>query len=45
MAGQYGNKRITTRNLEVVNVDVENNKILIKGAIPGSNNGIVYISK
>ena len=45
MAGQYGNKRITTRNLEVVNVDVENNKILIKGAVPGSNNGIVYISK
>ena len=45
MAGQYGNKRITTRNLEVINVDVENNKILIKGAVPGSNNGIVYISK
>ena len=27
MAGQYGNKRITTRNLEVINVDAENNKI------------------
>ena len=45
MAGQYGNKRITTRNLQVINIDIDNNKILIKGAVPGSANGIVYITK
>ena len=45
MAGQYGNKRMTARNLEIVQVDKENNQILLKGAVPGANNGIVYITK
>ncbi len=45
MAGQYGNKKITTRNLQVINIDIDNNKILIKGAVPGAANGIVYITK
>ena len=45
MAGQYGNKRMTVRNLEVVSVDKEKNQILLKGAVPGSRNGIIYITK
>ncbi len=45
MAGQYGNKRMTVRNLEVVSVDMEKNQILLKGAVPGAKNGIVYITK
>ena len=45
MAGQYGNKRITVRNLEVVSIDKEKNHLLLKGAIPGANNGIIYITK
>tara|TARA_Y100000590_G_scaffold57876_1_gene60980 strand:- start:25076 stop:25693 length:618 start_codon:yes stop_codon:yes gene_type:complete len=45
MAGQYGNKRMTVRNLEVVSIDKEKNQILLKGAIPGAKNGIIYISK
>ena len=45
MAGQYGNKRMTARNLEVIHVNKENNQILLKGSIPGANNGIVYITK
>ena len=45
MAGQYGNKRMTARNLEVIHVDKKNNQILLKGSIPGANNGIVYITK
>ena len=45
MAGQYGNKRMTARNLEIVQVDKENNQILLKWAVPGANNGIVYITK
>jgi len=38
MAGQYGNKRMTVRNLEVVSIDKEKNQILLKGAIPGAKN-------
>jgi large subunit ribosomal protein L3 len=45
MAGQLGNKRITTMNLRVVEIQVENDLLLIKGAIPGAKNGIVYIRK
>ena len=45
MAGQYGNKKATSRNLEIVSVLKESNQLLIKGAIPGANNGIIYISK
>ncbi len=45
MAGQYGNKRMTVRNLEVVSIDKEKNQILLKGAIPGAKNGIIYITK
>ncbi|WP_417851215.1 50S ribosomal protein L3 [Thalassoglobus sp.] len=43
MAGQYGNKRATIRSLKVVSVDVENNVLLVKGAIPGPNGGYVII--
>ena len=45
MAGQYGNKRMTVRNLEVVSIDKEKNQILLKGAIPWAKNGIIYITK
>jgi len=43
MAGQYGNEKVTTLNLDVVKVDKEKNLLAIKGAIPGSRGGIVYI--
>ncbi len=45
MAGHYGNARVTVRNLEIVKVDTEQNQVFIKGAVPGANNGIVYITK
>jgi large subunit ribosomal protein L3 len=45
MPGQYGNNRKTVRNLEIVDIRPEENLILIKGAIPGSKNGIVEIKK
>jgi len=44
MAGHMGASRVTTQNLEVVSVMVEDGLILIKGAIPGSKNGYVMIS-
>jgi large subunit ribosomal protein L3 len=43
LPGHYGVEKVTTQNLQVVDVDVEKNLILVKGAIPGHNDGIVYI--
>ncbi|MBC8351746.1 MAG: 50S ribosomal protein L3 [Planctomycetes bacterium] len=43
MAGQYGNSRVTVRNLRVVRIDSENNLLLVRGAIPGPNGGLVVI--
>ncbi|AWM36489.1 50S ribosomal protein L3 [Gemmata obscuriglobus] len=42
-AGQYGNERVTIRNLTVVKVDVENNLMLIRGGIPGFNGAVVMV--
>jgi large subunit ribosomal protein L3 len=41
MAGQYGNVRVTVLNLEVVQADAERGLLLIKGAVPGPNGGIL----
>ena len=43
MNGRLGAEKVTVQNLTVVKVDVENNLIAIKGAIPGPNKGIVVI--
>lgn len=43
MSGHLGAERVTVQNLTVVKVDVENNLIAIKGALPGPNGGTVLI--
>ncbi len=43
MAGQMGNTRVTTLNLLVVEGDSERNLILVKGAVPGPNGGLVFV--
>ena len=43
MAGQYGNTRVTVRNLRVVRIDAENNLLLVYGAVPGPNGGLLVI--
>ena len=45
MPGQYGNKKMTVENLKVVKIDTKNNHIFVKGAVPGSNNGMVIVNK
>ena len=45
MPGQMGNKRITIQNLEIVKVDVENNLILVKGAVPGPKKSLVTLKE
>lgn len=44
MAGHMGDVRTTTQNLEVVSTDADRGLVLIKGAVPGSKGGYVYIS-
>lgn len=43
MAGQLGNKRVTVKNLQIVDVDTEKNLIILKGAVPGPNGSVVFI--
>ncbi len=43
MAGHYGTTRQTTKNLEVIVVDEENHILLVKGAVPGPQGGLVYV--
>lgn len=43
MAGQYGNARITVRNLDVVRIDADNNLMLVRGAVPGPNGGLIMV--
>ena len=43
MAGHLGNEHVTVQNLEVVKIDVENNIIAVKGAVPGPKGAIVVV--
>ena len=43
MAGQMGDERVTVQNMRVVDIDSERNLVLIAGAVPGANGGVVTI--
>jgi large subunit ribosomal protein L3 len=45
MAGHMGMDRVTTRNHPLVRVDKEQNLLLIKGALPGPNGGLLFVRK
>jgi large subunit ribosomal protein L3 len=45
LPGRMGGVNLTIKNLEVVAVDTEQNVVLVRGAIPGPPNGLVYINK
>lgn len=45
MAGRMGNKRVTVRNLKVIEVDTARHLLLVKGAVPGSRKGLLLIRK
>ena len=45
MPGQMGAKNITTQGLRIMDVDLENNLLLVKGAVPGAKNGIIVINR
>lgn len=45
MAGQYGNERVTILNLRVVGVQPEKNLLLVRGAVPGAKNSLVFVRR
>jgi large subunit ribosomal protein L3 len=45
MPGRMGTDNVTVKNLKVVRVDVDANLIMVKGAVPGPNKGIVLVRK
>ncbi len=45
MAGRMGNERVTVKKLDVVRVDAERNLLLVKGAVPGANGGLLVVHK
>ena len=45
MAGRMGFDNVSIKNLSVVRVDASNNLIYLKGSVPGSNKGLVFITK
>ncbi|MBW2019423.1 MAG: 50S ribosomal protein L3 [Deltaproteobacteria bacterium] len=45
LPGHYGNRRVTVRNLEVVDIRPEENLLIVKGAVPGCRSGLVEVRK
>jgi large subunit ribosomal protein L3 len=45
MSGHMGDDQVTVRNLEVVEIDLEDNLLLVKGAVPGPNGGYVIVRR
>ncbi len=45
MGGHYGNERVTVLNLKVVGVQPEKNLLLVRGAVPGAKNSLVYVRR
>ncbi len=44
-SGHMGDERVTVQNLTIARVDVENNLLMVRGAIPGPNGGLVMVKK
>ena len=45
MGGHMGNRRITVKGLEIIEVDTERNLLIVKGGIPGATNSLVHIRR
>jgi large subunit ribosomal protein L3 len=45
MPGHLGNEKVTVHSLRVMSVDIENNMILVKGAVPGFKSGILSVER
>lgn len=45
MAGRMGNRRVTTQNLQIVEIMPDRNVLLVRGSVPGAKNGLVMIRR
>ena len=45
MPGHMGSEKVFVKNLKIIRVDIENNILLVKGAVPGASGGIIKIVK
>ncbi|HOJ50039.1 MAG TPA: 50S ribosomal protein L3 [Spirochaetota bacterium] len=45
MPGHMGFEKVTVKNIKIVKVDTDKSLILVKGAVPGPNRGVLYIKK
>ena len=45
MPGHFGDEQVTVRNLRIRGIDVEENLIMVEGAVPGARDGLVLVSK
>ena len=45
LPGQMGNKKVTVKSLVILSIDKENNLLYIRGAVPGANEGVIFIQK
>jgi len=45
MAGRFGSEQTTIKNLKIVSIDAEKNLVVVKGAIPGPNGGLIAITQ
>ncbi len=43
MGGRMGDARVTMRNLDVISIDPDKNLLLVKGPVPGPNQGVLFI--
>ena len=43
MSGQMGSEQVTVRSLDIIKIDSERNLLLVKGPVPGSNQGLLFI--
>ena len=44
-SGHMGHARVTVQNLTVAKVDIDNNLLMVRGAVPGPNGGLVLVKK
>jgi large subunit ribosomal protein L3 len=45
MGGHMGNEQVTVRNLEIIDIDLEDNVLVVKGAVPGPNGSYVVVRR
>ena len=43
MAGRMGNTKVTKQNLKIIEIDIDNQLLIIKGSIPGKKNSIIFL--